>query len=67
MSYIISTLEVEESQRFAYWQEVVSNHCIPADSEAVERAQFNARLSGSSIGALSFARMSAPAEDVNLI
>lgn len=61
MSYIISTLEVEESQRFAYWQEVVSNHCIPADSEAVERAQFNARLSGSSIGALSFARMSAPA------
>lgn len=61
MSYTISTLEVEESQRFAYWKEVVSNHCIPAASEAADRSQFNAKLSGSTIGALSFAQMSAPA------
>lgn len=60
MAYDISTLDVDEDQRFAYWKDVVCSHCIPAASDAVSSKTFNARLSGRSIGALSISQMSAP-------
>jgi AraC-like DNA-binding protein len=63
MHYDISTTDVDAAQRFAYWQDVVCKRCIPASSRSVDPGNFDARLSGSTVGALAISEMSAPAHE----
>lgn len=61
MSYDISTLDVSPGERFDYWTSVVCNRCIPADSHAGHAADFNARLTGRTLGSISVSMLQAPA------
>ncbi|VXC86435.1 AraC family transcriptional regulator [Burkholderia sp. 8Y] len=60
MQYSFSTSVVPAPQRFDYWRDAVCSHCIPAGSDSPHRDQFDAELTGRSIGVLDVARMTGP-------
>ncbi|RYF30139.1 MAG: helix-turn-helix domain-containing protein [Comamonadaceae bacterium] len=55
-----STQTVEAPRRFAYWNDVVCRHCIPAASRMLADGPFDATLDCRSVGVVSISAMSAP-------
>lgn len=60
MDHTYSTAAIEPSQRFAYWQEVVCRHCIPAASVPLDDHQFDGSLRVRKLGTLSVSELVAP-------
>jgi AraC-like DNA-binding protein len=60
MKFSFSTSGLGHTERFEYWRDVVCQHCIPAASESPFDADFDATITGRTIGALDVATMSAP-------
>jgi len=55
-----STEALSERQRPEYWNEVVCQHCVPANSRIDNPGGFIGRFSAKSIGGLEISRMSSP-------
>ncbi|CAB3643182.1 helix-turn-helix domain-containing protein [Paraburkholderia sp. SIMBA_055] len=60
MESTYSTASIEPSQRFAYWQEVVCRHCIPAASVPLSGNQFDGSLRVRTLGTLIISELIAP-------
>ncbi|BBQ02390.1 AraC family transcriptional regulator (plasmid) [Burkholderia sp. SFA1] len=60
MDHIYTTVAVPPSQRFAYWQEVVCRHCIPAASVPLDGNPFDGSLRVRDLGTLSMSELIAP-------
>jgi AraC-like DNA-binding protein len=60
MDHTYSTDAVPPSQRFAYWQEVVCRHCIPAASVPLDGKPFDGSLRVRHLGTLNVSELSAP-------
>jgi len=56
-----STSTVEQTQRFAYWHDVVCKHCIDAASEPLTSSEFDGSLTVHAVGALNVSELTAPA------
>lgn len=60
MQFDYSTLCVGDSERFAYWRDVVCRHCIPASSDTPHRDSFDATITGRTVGPLTVASLVSP-------
>jgi AraC-like DNA-binding protein len=60
MESTYSTTAIESSQRFAYWQEVVCRHCIPAASVPLDGNGFDGSLRVRTLGTLIISELIAP-------
>lgn len=60
MKFSFSTSELKQSERFDYWRDVVCKHCIPAGSHSQFKTNFEATVTGQSIGTLDIATLAAP-------
>jgi AraC-like DNA-binding protein len=60
MEFNFSTAGVKSSDRFSYWRDVVCQHCIPAGSDSPFRGDFDASITGRTVGPLDVALMVAP-------
>jgi len=60
MSIEYSTLDVEASRRFDYWNDVVCRTCIPAASRQLAEGPFNGQLTVQPVGSVDISAMSAP-------
>jgi AraC-like DNA-binding protein len=56
-----STSAVEQTQRFAYWHDVVCKHCIDAASQPLTNSEFDGSLTVHAVGALNVSELTAPA------
>lgn len=60
MEFNFSTSDLNKTERFHYWRDVVCQHCISAESNSQFRTNFEASVKGQSIGPLDIASMAAP-------
>lgn len=60
MNLSFSTATLNERQRPEYWNDVVCQHCVPANSRIDKPEHFIGTFSAKSIGDLEISRMSAP-------
>lgn len=60
VEFNFSTAAVKESEKFEYWRDVVCDYCIPAASESPHRANFEATITGRTVGPLAVASLLGP-------
>ena len=60
MEFTYSTADVAPARKFEFWQDAVCSHCIPASSDSPHRSNFDAKISGRSVGVLTLSQMIGP-------
>lgn len=60
MSIDYTTMEVSAERRFEYWTQVVCRHCISANSNPLDKSDFEGRLQVRNLGDVDLCTISAP-------